>query len=119
MIEIRLKAKSSSGEPYEVIFIHHGDFFTVSCSCQAGVFGKLCKHKTQLLQGDQAMLYDLSEISKLTKICSWVDASKYAALLEEHSQIKKEIELAKHREQKFRRMLQTIMSSGISFAEEV
>jgi hypothetical protein len=118
MNEIRLKAKSLTGEPYEVVFAHHDDFFTVFCPCQAGVYSKLCKHKTQLLQGDQSMLDDPSEATKLTEICSWVEASKYASLLEEHAAIKKEIDAAKRKEQKFRRTLEEAMRKGIPFTEK-
>jgi hypothetical protein len=31
----------------------------VSCTCEAGIHGKLCKHKTQLLQGDESMVHAL------------------------------------------------------------
>jgi len=118
MNEIRLKTRSSSGEPYEVVFTHHGDFFTVFCPCQAGVYGKLCKHKTQLLQGDGAMLDNPSDASNLTEIRAWIQSSKYATLLSEHSAIKKEIDAAKRKEQKYRRTLEEALRKGIPFTEK-
>ena len=118
MKKIQVKAKSSSGEPYNVIFTNNDDSFTVSCTCQAGVFGKLCKHKTQLLQGDESMLQNQDEASLLVEILSWVKISEYADLLAEHSAIKKEIEAAKRKEQKFRRILAEAMKKGIPLKEK-
>jgi hypothetical protein len=118
MNEIRLKARSSSGDPHEVVFTHHGDFFTVLCPCQAGMYGKLCKHKTQLLQGNEAMLDNPSDAPKLTEILAWVQSSKYAALLSEHSAIKKGIDAAKRKEQKYRQLLEEALRKGIPFTEK-
>ena len=118
MNEIRVKAKSSSGEPYDVVFTNQGDSFTVFCTCQAGVHGKLCKHKTQLLQGDESMLQNPGEVSALAEIRSWVQTSECADLLVEYSVIKKEIEAAKSKEQKFRRTLEDAMKKGISLKEK-
>jgi hypothetical protein len=118
MNEIRLKAKSSSGEPYELVFTHHGEFFTVFCPCQAGVYGKLCKHKTQLLQGDETMLDDPSEAPTLARIRAWLDASEYASLLEQHSAIKKEIDAARRKEQTFKNTIEEAMRKGIPFGEK-
>ena len=38
------------------------------CNCQAGIYGKICKHKIGLLAGDTSMLFDQEEISKLPYI---------------------------------------------------
>lgn len=119
MNEIRVKAKSSSGEPYEVVFTNHDNFFTVFCPCQAGVYGQLCKHKTQLLQGDESMLHNTGDAAVLVEIRSWVQNSEYSALLTEYSAIKKEIEEANRKEKKFRRTLEDAMRKGISFKETV
>jgi hypothetical protein len=116
--EIRVKAKSSSGEPYEVVFTNHGNFFTVFCPCQAGVHGQLCKHKTQLLQGDESMLHNPSDGSVLAGIRSWVQSSVYSVLLTEYSSIKKEIEAANRKERTFRNTLEDAMRKGIPFTEK-
>ena len=118
MNEIRVKAKGSSGEPYDMVFTNHGNFFTVFCPCQAGVYGKLCKHKTELLQGDDKMLHNPGDASALAEIRSWVRASECGSLLTEYSAIKKEIEAAKRKEQKYRRTLEEAMRKGIPFTEK-
>jgi len=114
MKEIRIKAKSSSEEPYDVVVTKHESFFIVSCTCQAGIYGKICKHKTQLLAGDESMLFNPDDLSALTEIRSLIQSSEYNALLKEYETIRKEIEVAKRKEQKFRRRIEDAMKKGIS-----
>ena len=118
MKEIRLRAKSSSGEPYDVVFTNEGTFFTVFCTCKAGIYGKLCKHKAKFLQGDESMLQNPGDAPALAEIRSWVRTSEYTALLTEHSAIKKEIEAARRKELEFRRTLEKAMKNGIPFTEK-
>jgi hypothetical protein len=59
--KITFKVTSSSGEPYNIQFIFSDNQFTVFCNCQAGIFGKLCKHKIGLLDGDPSLLLDKTD----------------------------------------------------------
>ena len=54
--EISIKVVSSSGDTYDVLFKFSDDKFSVLCHCPAGIYGKLCKHKTGLLDGDHLNL---------------------------------------------------------------
>lgn len=119
MNEFEIRAKSSSGEPYGVVFTNHGKFFTVFCPCQAGIYGKLCKHKIQLLLGDESILHNLNDVSVLHEISSWVKTTSYNALLAEYSIIKQEIEASNRKEKKFRKKLEDAMKSGIPFMDNV
>jgi hypothetical protein len=67
-MKISIKAKSSSGDPYTVDFLIEKNKLSVFCDCQAGKFGQLCKHKTELITGDQSRLFDESEVSKLKEL---------------------------------------------------
>ena len=67
-MKISIKAKSSSGDPYTVDFLIEKNKLSVFCDCQAGKFGQLCKHKTELIAGDQSRLFDESEVSKLKEL---------------------------------------------------
>ena len=67
-MNIILKAKGSSADPYNVEFIIEGNLLIVFCNCRAGQFGQLCKHKTELIAGDQSRLFDESEVSKLREL---------------------------------------------------
>ena len=65
---LTIRAKSSGDEPYEVRFVVEANQLSVFCNCQAGMFGKLCKHKTELLSGDSSRLFDESEHRKLDEL---------------------------------------------------
>ncbi len=69
-MKLTIKAKSSSGEPYNVDFLVQNGRLSVHCNCKAGTFGQLCKHKTELIAGDESRLFDVSEEQKLTKLTS-------------------------------------------------
>ncbi len=71
-MKISIKAKSSSGDPYTVDFLIDDNKLSVHCNCQAGKFAQLCKHKTELIAGDQSRLFDESEIPKLKELESVV-----------------------------------------------
>ncbi len=70
MMKMTLKAKSSTGEPYNVDFLVQNGKLFVQCNCKAGIFGQLCKHKTELIAGDASRLFDVSEKQKLTELTS-------------------------------------------------
>ena len=68
-MEIELKAKSSSlGFSYNVVFRLIDGKLSAFCNCQAGENGQNCKHKWQLLHGDESMLLDLSQKDQLKQI---------------------------------------------------
>jgi hypothetical protein len=116
--EISLKVKSSSGEPYDVVFANLGTSFTVFCPCPAGIYGKLCKHKVKLLRGEKSILYNSSDISTLQIIQTWISSSPYSQLIEEYESTKNEIEAIKHKEEKIRQNLEKAMKEGIPFQEK-
>ncbi|MBN2271037.1 MAG: hypothetical protein JXN61_10505 [Sedimentisphaerales bacterium] len=68
MSKLTLRAKSSEGEPYNVDFIVDNGRLSVYCNCKAGIFGQLCKHKTELIGGDESRLFDLSENDKMAQV---------------------------------------------------
>ena len=113
MKEIILKAKSSSGGTYDVIFQNKGGLLVVFCSCKAGIYGNICKHKTQLLNGDESMLYNRNDVTALREIIEWIGKSSYKELLEEYDILKSQIEDAKGKERKFRNRLEKMLAEGI------
>jgi hypothetical protein len=56
-ITINLKARSSTGEPYDVVFCEHDNHLYVLCSCNAGINYTLCKHRIDLIEGDRSRLH--------------------------------------------------------------
>lgn len=68
-MKITLEAKSSSGDySYNVGFWQKNGLLSVWCDCPAGEWGKFCKHKWQLLNGNEKMLADASQADELNII---------------------------------------------------
>lgn len=111
------KAKSSSGEPYNVEFIIDGSII-VRCNCRAGIFGKLCKHKTGLISGDQKLLYDPSERSKLDELIEHVRNSEYSDLDAQLLDAKRAVDTAKKAEAKIKKTIESAFKEGICLNTE-
>ena len=75
-------AKSSSGsDPYSVDFTFKDGKLSIFCECQAGRYRKFCKHKWQMIKGNENILYDENQDSELAKISDWVQKSDYLDLI--------------------------------------
>jgi len=71
-MQIDIKAKSSTDAPHTVSFFINDKKFFCKCDCRAGIFGGLCKHKIELLSGDEGRLFDSSETTKLEELVNFV-----------------------------------------------
>lgn len=112
MKTINLKAKSSTSEYYQIIF-EISESIKVSCNCNAGVFGKLCKHKFGLLSGDRNFLFDLNEESIFNELINVVKKSDFLKLSNELQSAKKDIDIAKQHESKIKKKIELLFKSGI------
>ena len=76
-MDINIFAKSSSQpeSPYTVNFIIKDEILFIHCSCPAGIYGQLCKHKTSFIEGDHDMLYDNSQLQVLNNVVATINAS--------------------------------------------
>ena len=117
MQTIYLKAKSSSGDYYQVMF-EVAETIKVSCNCNAGTFSKLCKHKTGLLSGDLNSLFDITEGSKLDGLIEIVNRSEYISLSKEYLSAKKAIEIAKQNEKEIKHKIEIALKEGIPLIPE-
>ena len=115
---INLKAKSSSGDYYQVVF-EITEVIKVSCSCKAGTFGKLCKHKTGLLSGNRSLLYDLTEESILDELMMYVRRSEYSSLSNELISAEKAVDAAKNFEKKVKHTLELVLKEGIPIRVDI
>ena len=113
--EIILKVVSSSGEPYDARFNFSENMFTVFCSCQAGIHGKLCKHKTGLLDGDISLLFNKEDHEILKQIQDEVKKSRYIEIISSYNNLRKEIEDAQRKEKKMRGQIEHALKTGIAF----
>ena len=114
---IKLKAKSSSGDYYQVLF-EITEVIKVSCDCKAGIFGKLCKHKTGFLSGDRSFLYDLTEEVMQDKLVTFVKRSDYSSLCDELISANKAVDAAKIHEKKVKHNMELVLKEGIPLRAE-
>jgi len=92
-MEVQIKAKSSKPDnSYTVTFIHENNLLKVFCECPAGIYGKFCKHKWQLLSGNAQMLFEETEQRKLDTVSKWAQERNclglYSAINDLESQLK-------------------------------
>lgn len=50
--ELIFLIQGSSPNPFRVCFRREGETLSATCTCNAGVLGKLCKHRLGLMKGD-------------------------------------------------------------------
>ena len=117
MNNIYLKVKSSSGGTYDVTFQNKDSTLDISCSCKAGIYGNLCKHKTRLLNGDELILHNQDDAPALREILELVRQSPYIKLLEEYDALKRQIENEKEKESKLRHRIEKVLTEGIPIGE--
>ena len=111
MSKIHLKAKSSGEEPYTVSFILEDGKVKVTCDCQGAMFNT-CKHRHELLRGDQTRLHDLNQSEDLDKAVEWIQATGYPHFLEEIQQAEQEKKTAEKKLKDAKKRLYTAMRTG-------
>ena len=109
---IELKVKSNSQE-YYLINIEISEVIKISCNCTAGIFGKLCKHKTAVLSGNVEILYDQKDETILMELHEIVKKSDFNKLVDELEITEKAIESAKNQAKKTKIKLERALKNGI------
>lgn len=104
--------KSSGSSPYQVVFTHTNNKLGATCNCGAGIFGKLCKHKLALLQGDMSMLLDPASEVKLQELLAVVKQTTYPQLLADIRQAELAESEAKKNLDKRKKTLEKAMKEG-------
>jgi len=102
MEEIEFDVQGSAVAPYSVVFSKKSDVkFSVSCSCPAGVFGKYCKHRVSILDGDTKGIVS-DNLEQVELVQSWIKGTDIErALIQikeldiKAAQIKKELAASK------------------------
>lgn len=93
-MELTLSVKGSSGSFYEVKFLKDGLALHSSCSCTAGSFGRLCKHRLSLLSGEDNLLAEVSKGHVLDDIAEMlkgteveVELARYFELVDRKNEV--------------------------------
>ena len=84
----------------------------VYCNCQAGSWGKWCKHKMQLVLGDLSGLRNSAQSSDMPEVLEWVKDSKIAQLVSEMQVADDEMKKAKARMDRTRKNIEKIAKEG-------
>jgi len=82
MKEVVFLVKGSSSDPYKVIFIKDGDSLTAICSCPAGQFGNVCKHRIAILDGDGSAVSS-DNAASVSEVVSWLAGTDVESALAE------------------------------------
>ena len=94
-MEVRLLARSSSGDPYTVSFNLEDGILTIGCECQASEHHLPCRHRLGLAAGDTRLLFDAAQKGELETAASWAQSSQLATLLENLDEAERAVEAAK------------------------
>ena len=97
---------------YFVSFELVSDKLYVGCNCQAGSFGKWCRHKTQLVLGDLSCLRDNIQSNDAYEVLEWVKNTKIAQLVGEIQMAEIEMQKAKVRKEKATKQLERVSREG-------
>lgn len=112
--KITLLAKSSSGAgPYPVEFIFENNTMSIHCGCPAGKWGKFCKHKIRMLQGDYDILYDDDQGNQLDKITDWIQGSEFLDLIFERGKLEKVLKETQNNLNAVKKKMAEAMKNGI------
>jgi hypothetical protein len=111
--EIDLLAKSSSMEPHCVTFTFLAGRLSVHCNCEAGIYGKLCKHKVRLLSGDESMLFAKDMKADLAMIQEWVKQTDFPEMVKAFREAETSVEEAQRALKKQRAALEAAMAKGL------
>lgn len=92
-MEATLDLKSSEGEAYQVFFLRHEEIIYLACTCKAGAFAKLCRHKLAVLRGDSKALQDPDQKELLLQVQSHLAGTEVITLSQELQGLEESLDL--------------------------
>lgn len=109
-----LLVNSSDGETtYVVQFIFEAKKLSVFCTCSAGEFGKICKHKLALLNGDRSLLVDDSDALGFVEVQGWIKQSEWPTLLSLFNEGEEKFKIAQTELAKTKKKVEAAMKNGL------
>ncbi len=112
-MNITLKAKSSSGDSYDVDFVLSEGALYAYCSCKAGAMGSACKHRLALLRGEEEMLFDRSQAKELASVLDWVKQTDFPVLTRQLSDAEEKLGLAQRDLARLKKTVSSAMATGL------
>ena len=91
-VEVPVKSSSNPDESYVVTFSLEGGKLSVFCTCPAGGWGKLCKHKTGLIENNEALVAGDEGIPALAKAHELIAKTSLLDVYQDFKERRKAIE---------------------------
>lgn len=88
MEELIFLVKGSAADPYEVTFIKDGSSLTAICTCPAGTYGNLCKHRISILDGNTKSISS-GNAAQAAIVVGWLPGTDVEAALSEMREAEK------------------------------
>jgi uncharacterized Zn finger protein len=108
--QLVFQVKGSSSDPYEVTFIKDGTSLTALCTCPAGQFGGICKHRVAIL-GGKAQAITSDNADQVATVTRWLAGTDVEAALAELNAAQKSKETSKDDVATLKRKLARAMHS--------
>ena len=80
--KIQFLVTGSSDEPYEVVFMKDGEKISATCTCPAGIYGRYCKHRLNIIDGERTNIVS-DNADEVEIIQTWVSGSQIESVLRE------------------------------------
>ena len=85
MDQLTIQVRGSSPDPYDLTFIKDGTSLTALCTCPAGTFGNVCKHRVLVLGGDTDAVVE-DDGGKVATVVEWLVGTDVEAAMREMDQ---------------------------------
>lgn len=109
MAEVSFLVKGSSAvEPYEVTFVKKGAELSAFCTCNAGQYGDICKHRIGIIDGDLKLIVS-GNVAEAEKVIEWLVGSSLQSALARVREAELEAETAKRELAMAKKALATLM----------
>ncbi len=104
--------KGSGENEYKVRVSPLGtSFVKLMCDCQAGIYGRICKHKLAVASGDPSLLLNSEDTERLKEISEKIKLRDKEGLLESLYILRKEHDFIKRKMDKARKAVEAAMKS--------
>lgn len=112
MAEVVVVPSSSGSGAYDVEVSGTPEGVKLICNCQAGQFGKLCKHKLKVIRAALGMESGAGIIGELQTISALVNSSSLPGLLHQLAESEAAVERAKKMVVRARKVLERHLVDG-------
>lgn len=111
METITYLVQGSEPQPYQVVFSYEGQKFIANCSCKAGIMGQYCKHRIDILRGDDSSIVSTNK-NTIPELLKFFVGTPLDTLLQEIEEKEVELDEAKKHISNLKKKFARIMSGN-------